>query len=152
MKHSLALLAITLVLAVNAGLGQDSAWSYSVDKNSIDNKSTEFAMTDGSKTTLVVRCKVHCEVYLKLNDTIFADQRSVRVKFNSSIPKQFSVSRGEGSDSLFFVQPMEFLRSIRDNGGHVFIEYTPYERIPDTDKLGVWNLPPTILSRISNKK
>jgi len=46
---------------------------------------------------------------------------------------------------------MELLRAIRDNGGFVFIEYTPYEKIPDTDKLGIWNLPPTILARLRGK-
>jgi hypothetical protein len=132
-------------------LGQNSAWNYSVEKNVMDNKNTEFAMTDGDKTTLVVRCKTRCEAYLKLNDAIFADQTFVRVKFNSSAPKRFSVSRGEGSDSLFFDQPLEFLRAVRDNGGYVFIEYSPYEKIPETDKLGVWSLPPTILARLSGK-
>jgi hypothetical protein len=90
-------------------------------------------------------------VYLKLESTIFADQTYIRVKFNSSTPKRFSVSRGEGSDSLFFSQPVDFLRAVRDNGGYVFIEYSPYEKIPETDKLGVWNLPPTILARIRGK-
>jgi hypothetical protein len=108
-------------------------------------------MVDGDKTTLVVRCETNCEVYLKLNDTIFADQTSVRVKFNASAPKRFSVSRGEGSDSLFFSQPLEFLRGVRDNGGYAYIEYSPYEKIPETDKLGVWNLPPSILARLKGK-
>ena len=151
-KRALAVLAVAVALVDASCFGQNSAWNYSVDKNVMDNnKSTEFAMTDGNKTTLVVRCKTRCEVYLKLNDTIFADQTSVRVKFNSSMPKRFSVSRGEGSDSLFFTQPVEFLRAVRDNGGYVFIEYSPYEKIPDTDKLGVWNLPPTILVRLGGK-
>jgi hypothetical protein len=28
------------------------------------------------------------------------------------------------------------------------VEYKPYQKIPDTVKYGVWNLPPTILKRI----
>lgn len=140
-----------VAIASTSCFGQNSAWDYSDKKSEIDNKTTEFAMTGGHKTTLVVRCKALCEVYLRLNDDIFADQSSVRVKFNSSAPKRFSVSIGEGSDSLFFTQPMELLRAIRDNGGFVFIEYTPYEKIPDTDKLGIWNLPPTILARLRGK-
>lgn len=151
MKRAFAVLAIMVALVDVSCLGQNSGWSYSVDKDVMENKNTEFAMTDGDKTTLVVRCKTRCEVYLKLNSTIFADQTSVRVKFNSSAPKRFSVSRGDGSDSLFFNQPLEFLRAVRDNGGYVYIEYSPYERIPETDKLGVWNLPPTILARLSGK-
>jgi hypothetical protein len=150
-KRALAVLAVMVAVVDVSCSGQSSAWNYSVDKNVMDNKVTEFAMTDGDKTTLVVRCKTHCEVYLKLNDAIFADQTSVRVKFNSSAPKRFSVSRGDGSDSLFFTQPVEFLRAVRDNGGYAFIEYTPYERMPETDKLRVWNLPPTILARLNGK-
>src|ERR1700694_575716 len=109
-----------VVLMDATSFGQNSAWDYSVDKNAIDNKGTEFAMTKGDKTTLVVRCKTRCEVYLKLNSTIFAGQSSVRVKFNSSTPKRFSVSRGEGSDSLFFTQPLELRRAVRNNGGYLF--------------------------------
>jgi hypothetical protein len=151
LKSASAVLAVTLALFDVSSFGQNSAWNYSVEKNVMDNKTTEFAMVDGDKTTLVVRCETNCEVYLKLNDTIFADQTSVRVKFNASAPKRFSVSRGEGSDSLFFSQPLEFLRGVRDNGGYAYIEYSPYEKIPETDKLGVWNLPPSILARLKGK-
>ena len=144
---------VLLIFSASLTFAQNSAWEYSVDKNAMEtNRSTEFAMTYGGNTTLVVRCKTRCEVYLKLKGNIFEDQTSVRVKFNSSTPKRFSVSRGEVSDSLFFTQPIEFLRAVRDNGGYVVIEYSPYEKIPDTDTLRVWNLPPTILARLSGKR
>jgi hypothetical protein len=51
-KRALAVLAVAVALVDASCFGQNSAWNYSVDKNVMDNnKSTEFAMTDGNKTT-----------------------------------------------------------------------------------------------------
>ncbi len=70
------------------------------------------------------------------------------VKFNDKPAKRFGVSRSEDSTALSFSDPVAILRAIRDNGGYMTLEYKPYQRIPDTTKYGVWNLPPTILKRI----
>ena len=125
-----------------------AAWDYST-KTAIDGKTTEIAMAGKyDNVSLVVRCSKNCEVYLVNSKEIFADQGTVRVKFNKSAVKQFAVSRGDGSTSLFFREPWSILRAIRDYGGYLTVEYRPYEKSPDTTTLGIWNLPPSILKRI----
>src|ERR1017187_8621886 len=104
-----------------------------------------------NNVSLVVRCSKKCEVYIADGTEIFADQRTVRVKFNKSAVKQFAVSIGEGSDSLFFSDPWGILKAIRDNGGYMTVEYRPYEKTPDTTTFGIWNLPTSILKRIPAK-
>jgi hypothetical protein len=125
-----------------------AAWDYST-KTAIDGKTTEIATAGKyANVSLVVRCSKTCEVYIVNSTEIFAEQGTVRVKFNKSAVKQFAVSRGDGSDSLFFRDPWSILRAIRDNGGYLTVEYRPYEKTPDTTTFGVWNLPPSILRRI----
>jgi hypothetical protein len=140
---------LTLVLVSTAAVAQSGAWAYST-KSSIDGHITEFATVDSNEaTSLIVRCSRACEVYMTADRSIVADQSAVRVKFNDSTSlKRFSVSRGEGSDSLFFVDPMGILKAIRDNGGYMTVEYSPYGRVPTATRFGIWNLPPTILKRI----
>jgi len=146
MKSTIAAIAITLALAGSAFA--QGAWDYSV-KTAIDGKLTETAISESNDSaTLVIRCKTSCEVYISLDRTIAADQSSVRVKFNNSHLRTFSVNRGEGSDSLFFRAPISIIKAIRDNGGYMTVEYSPYGKVPTTATFGVWNLPPTILKRI----
>jgi hypothetical protein len=139
-------------MLVGRAFAQNSAWDFDVKVNPMDGKLTEIARTrsygDSESASFIVRCKATCEAYLVLDRRIFADQESVRVRFNSSAPTRFSVNRGEGSDSLFFRNPMALLKAIRDNGGYATVEFSPYEQVPTTAKFGVWNLPPTILARL----
>lgn len=122
-----------------------SAWEYE-SKTDIEGKITEIA-TSGS---LIIRCKRTCEVYFVPGRyEIVERQESVRVKFNDSPLKTFGVSRSDDSAALFFTAPMAVIKAIRDNGGYVTIEYRPYQKTPDTVKYGVWNLPPSILNRLT---
>ncbi len=142
MKHIIAMI-LGLVLCASA-VAETSAWDYST-KTDIAGRTTEFATSWG----LTVRCSRSCEVFFTPDRYMIVDeQRSVLVKFNDKPAKRFGVSRSEDSTALFFSDPVAILRAIRDNGGYMTIEYKPYQRIPDTVKYGVWNLPPTILKRI----
>lgn len=151
MRHPIRLFTIltTLVLISTATVAQDSAWNYST-KSNIDGQITELALAYSNQGTgLVVRCSRACDVYMTVDRGIVADQSSVRVKFNDSTSlKRFSVSRGEGSDSLFFRDPMGILKAIKDNGGYMTVEYSPYGQVPTMTTFGIWNLPSTILKRI----
>jgi hypothetical protein len=123
-----------------------SAWHYEA-KTDIEGKVTETA----TSSSLIIRCKRSCEVYfIPARYEIVEEQSSVRVKFNNSPLKAFGVSRSDDSTALFFTAPMAVIKAIRDNGGYMTIEYRPYQKTPDTVKYGVWNLPPTILNRLSN--
>lgn len=144
---------IILALLSTQALAQNSAWDYSVKKD-ISGKVTEIAMTDesegvGTEDSLVIRCKTACEMYIHIGNSIVDDQSSIRVKFNDKAPVRFGVSRGEGSDSLFFTNPMTVIKAIKDNGGYMTVEYAPYQRTPVMVKFGVWNLPPSILARLT---
>jgi hypothetical protein len=123
-----------------------SAWEYE-SKTDIEGKITEIA-TSGS---LIIRCKRTCEVYfVPRRYEIVEEQGSVRVKFNGFPLKTFGVSRSDDSRALFFTAPMVVIKAIRDNGGYMTIEYRPYQKTPDTIKYGVWNLPPSILNRLTS--
>jgi hypothetical protein len=145
-----ALFALGLTVPAFA---QNSAWDYSVKKD-ISGKVTEIAMRDqsegiGTDDSLIIRCKATCEVYIHIGRSIAEDQSSIRVKFIDKAPARLGVSRGEGSDSLFFTNPMSIIKAIRDNGGYMTVEYSPYQRTPVMVKFGVWNLPPSILERLT---
>jgi hypothetical protein len=152
MKRSLCLLTLAAAMLALPAFAQQSAWNYST-KTGLDGQMTETAIalqSDGpaDSATLVVRCKKTCEAYLALDNSIAADQPTVQVKFNDGPLQTFAVSRGEGSDSLFFKTPARLLKAIRDNGGYLKVEYRPYEKTPVISTFGVWNLPPTILARM----
>jgi hypothetical protein len=143
MKHINATI-LGLVLCAAAVAQTSSAWDYST-KTDIAGKTTEFATSWG----LTVRCSHSCEVFFTPDRyTLVEDQHSVLVKFNDKPAKRFGVSRSADDTALFFSDPVAILRAIRDNGGYMTVEYKPYQKIPDTVKYGVWNLPPTILKRI----
>jgi len=143
MRHILALI-FGFVLCATAVAQTSSAWDYST-KTDISGKTTEFATAWG----LTVRCSHSCEVFFTPQRfEIVDDQSSVLVKFNDKPAKRFGVSRSADDTALFFSDPVAILRAIRDNGGYMTVEYKPYQKIPDTVKYGVWNLPPTILKRI----
>ena len=147
-RYGLIGMLLVSTSALSAQNNPWAAWDYSA-KTSIDGKVTEIATAgEYANVSLVVRCSKTCEVYIADSTEIFADQETVRVKFNKSAVKQFAVSRGEGSDSLFFRNPWSILRAIRDNGGYMTVEYRPYEKISETTTFGIWNLPPSILKRI----
>ena len=134
-------------------VAQNSAWNYSVEKG-IAGKVTELAIVDqsegvGTDDSLVIRCKKICEVYIHIGRSIAADQSFIRVKFNDKAPARFGVIRGDGSDSLFFTNPISIIKAIKDNGGYMTVEYAPYQRTPVMVKFGVWNLPPSILGRLT---
>lgn len=144
-----AIAAITLTFLSVAGAAaqtQNTEWQYST-KTAIDGKVTEYAIS-GYSDSLVIRCSNVCEVFMKISDSIVADQSSVRIKFNNGPLERFAVSLGEGDDSLFFRDPMGILKAIRDNGGYLTVEYAPYQKTPTTVVFHVWNLPPTVLARI----
>ena len=122
----------------------NSAWDYET-KTDIAGKTTEYA-TSGN---LVIRCSRSCDVFFTLDRGIVADQTSVRVKFNAASVRSFGVSLAQSHDGLFFTAPMAILKAIRDNGGYMTIEYSPWEKVPETETFGVWALPPSILSRIT---
>jgi len=152
MKRFVLTITLALGLAVPA-FAQNSAWNYS-EKKDISGKVTELAMSDqtegvGTEDSLIIRCKTTCEVYIHIGRSIAQDQSSIRVKFGDKAPVRFGVSRGEGSDSLFFTSPMSIIKAIRDNGGYMTVEYAPYQRTPVVVKFGVWNLPPPILERLT---
>lgn len=145
--------ATALMLAIPA-FAQNSAWNYSTKTNDMDASVTEFAMTDqvaGEDTSdsVIIRCKSTCEAYVHIGKGIIGEQETIRVKFNNAPPKRYAVTRGDGYDSLFFSSPFAIVKAIRDNGGYMTIEYFPYEKTPVTVRFGVWNLPPTILARLS---
>ena len=143
MKHIIAT-TLGLVLCAAAVAQTSSAWDYST-KTDISGKTTEFATAWG----LTVRCSHSCEVFFTPHRfEIVDDQSSVFVKFNDKPAKRFGVSRSADDTSLFFSDPVAILRAIRDNGGYMTVEYKPYQKIPDTVKYGVWNLPASILKRI----
>jgi hypothetical protein len=137
--------ALGLVLMKSAtARAQSTAWDYNT-KADITGKVTETA----TSRSLVVRCFKACEVYFTPDwHTLVEDQDSVLVKFNDKPVKRYGVSRSADYTELFFSDPMGILRAIRDNGGYMTVEYKPYQKIPDTVKYEVWNLPPTILKRI----
>lgn len=145
--------ALFITMLSTLAVGQNTAWDYST-KTAIDGKTTEVAITQGNEAaSLIVRCSSTCDVYLTTRLSIVEDQASVRVKFNESTSlKRFAVSRGEGSDSLFFRDPMGVMKAIRDNGGYMTVEYSPYEKMPVMTKFGIWNLPPTMLKRLDTQK
>ena len=125
-----------------------SAWDYQ-SKTDIEGRVTEIA-TSGS---LIIRCKRICEVYfMPQRYELVEEQSSVRVKFNNSPVKAFGVSRSDDDTGLFFTAPMAVIKAIRDNGGYMTIEYSPYQKTPDTRKYSVWNLPPTILDRLAKSE
>lgn len=143
MKYIIATI-LGFVLCAAAGAQTSSAWDYST-QTSISGKTTEFATSWG----LTVRCSNSCEVFFTPDRySLVEDRHSVLVKFNDKPAKRFGVSRSADDTALFFSDPVSILRAIRDNGGYMTVEYKPYQRIPDTVKYGVWNLPPTILKRI----
>src|SRR5437879_5551808 len=114
----IAIVAIGLCIPAFA---QNSAWDYSTKKDIAD-KVTEFAttlQTPGVGTHLIVRCKTACEVYISIDRSIVDDQSSVRLKFNDQAPVRYAVNRGQGSDSLFFENPMAVIKAIKDNGGYM---------------------------------
>src|SRR4051812_8113217 len=98
-EHAVKNLSMVVILTL-VGLGlcmpvaaQNSAWEYD-KKTAIDGKVTEIATSlqeagDRNSATLIIRCKKTCEAYLALDGTIFADQSSVRIKFNESPIKYF---------------------------------------------------------------
>jgi hypothetical protein len=146
------MIAVALFVLVSAmAIGQSSTWEYSTDNSGIDGKVKEIVISEGDRNSaaLVVRCSNVCEVYLSTRREILDEQASVRVKFNNSPLKRFAVNRGSGDDSLFFHDPMGVLKAVRDNGGYMTIEFSPFEKTPVTSRFGIWNLPPTILARIS---
>ncbi|MFZ0868333.1 MAG: hypothetical protein WA182_21650 [Candidatus Sulfotelmatobacter sp.] len=139
-----SLVAIALLILIESAFAQNTAWDYST-KTDITGKVTE-TVASGS---LVVRCSKACEVYFTPDrHTLVQDQDSVLVKFNDKPVKRYGVSRSADYTGLFFSDPMGILKAVRDNGGYMTVEYTPYQKIPDTVKYEVWNLPPTILKRI----
>ena len=143
MKKSAATIVLTLVLTGMA-FGQNTAWDYDT-KTNIQAQVTETARSNG----LIVRCSKACEVYfIPDRYTLVEDRDSVLVKFNDKPVKRYGVSRSDSDTGLFFSDPMGILKAIRDNGGYMSIEYKPYQKIPDTVKYEVWNLPPTILTRV----
>lgn len=143
MKRTLLAIALTLIL-IGSAFAQNTAWDYST-KTDITGKVTETAISG----SLVVRCSKACEVYfIPDRYTLVEDQNSVLVRFNDKPVKRYGVSRSEDYTALFFSDPMGVLKTIRDNGGYMTVEYKPYQKTPDTVKYEVWNLPPTILKRI----
>jgi hypothetical protein len=143
MKKIILAIALMLIL-IESAFAQNTAWDYST-KTDITGKVTETVASE----TLVVRCSKACEVYFTPDrHTLVEDQDSVLVKFNDKPVKRYGVSRSADYTGLFFSDPMGILKAVRDNGGYMTVEYKPYQKIPDTVKYGVWNLPPTILKRI----
>jgi len=148
-------LLVTVLLAaapIGSTAAQDSAWYYSTDAD-INGKLTQFAIchqVPGILThdSLIVRCKGTCEAYLHIGNGIVDDQSYVLVKFNDRPAVRFAVSLGKGSDSLFFVDAFTLMRAIKNNGGYMTVQYSPYGRTPVMVKFGVWNLPPEILARL----
>ena len=72
----------------------------------MDGKITEFAMSNGYGGTLVIRCKAACEAYLTIDRDIFADQQSVRGKFNAAAAKRFGVNRAKVLTHCSSLTPM----------------------------------------------
>jgi|SRR5579864_641305 len=104
----IVIVALGLYIPVFA---QNSAWDYSTKKDIAD-KVTGLATTSGVGTQddLIVRCKTACEVYISIDRSIVDDQSSVRLKFNDQAPVRYAVNRGQGSDSLFFENPMAVIK------------------------------------------
>jgi len=139
------LLAIVLALVSLSVFAQNTAWYYSTNTD-ISGKVTETAIS----WNLIVRCSKECEVYfIPDRYTLVDDQQSVLVKFNDKPVKRYGVFRSDDYTALFFSDPMGILKAIRDNGGYMIVEYKPYQKTPDMVKYEVWNLPPTILTRIA---
>jgi hypothetical protein len=123
-----------------------SAWNYESNAD-IEGKVTEIT----TSASLIIRCKRSCEVYfVPARYELVQEQSSIRVKFNDSPVKAFGVHRSDDYTALFFDAPMAVIKAIRDNGGYMTLEYSPYQKTSKTVKYGVWNLPPTILSRLTN--
>jgi hypothetical protein len=142
------LLAALMVLAIAAP--SSAQWSHTT-KTDIAGEVTEFATADGNGgISLTIRCAHTCAAFISAEDFIFEDQASVRIKFNNGPVKSFAVSRGENSDALFFSNPIALVKAVRDNGGYMTLEYSPYQRTPESTKFGVWELPSTILSRAAD--
>ncbi|MGA3050253.1 MAG: hypothetical protein ABSD67_26870, partial [Terracidiphilus sp.] len=83
-KLKLGLIVMLLVTATVLPAQNDpwAAWDYST-KTAIDGKTTEIAMAGKySNVSLVVRCSRTCEVYIANSSEIFADQGTLRIKFN----------------------------------------------------------------------
>jgi hypothetical protein len=143
MKRTPLAIALKLIL-IGSAFAQNTAWDYTT-KTDIAGNVTETAIVG----SLVVRCSKACEVYFTPDrHTLVEDQDSVLAKFNDKPVKRYGVSRSADYTGLFFSDPMGILKAIRDNGGCMTVEYKPYQKIPDTVKYEVWNLPPTILKRI----
>ena len=146
MKKTIATIALALLMCCSAFA--QTAWDYET-KTDIEGKTTEYA-TSGS---FVIRCSQSCKVFFTPERyTLVEDGYNVLVKFNDKPAKQYSVTRSEDYTAYFFDNPIAILRAIRDNGGYITIQYKPYEKIAETVKYGVWNLPPTILVRIAETK
>jgi hypothetical protein len=132
-------LGMLITLLTGVAFAQSTTWEYSTKKN-LEGKTSDSAIAlSNDSASLVIRCQNACEVYVALDDTIAADQASVRVKFNDGPLRTFAVNRGEGSDSLFFKAPMSIIKAIRDNGGYMKVEYRPYERTATVATFGVCN-------------
>jgi len=152
MKQLVAIILLAFVSTVLA-TAQNSAWDYST-KTDISGRATEFAVSvqaSGPEThdSLILRCKASCEAYLHVGRGIAADQSYVQIKFNDGPVRRFSVHRGEGSDSLFFSDAVGLMNAIKQNGGYMTVEYSPYQMVPVMVKFGVWNLPPSFLDRVT---
>ena len=122
----------------------NSAWDYEVDAKL--SKTIEYA----SSGAFVIRCSKLCEVFFtpERYTLVDGDSHTVLVKFNDKAIKRYGVFRSDDYTSYFFSDPIAIMRAIRDNGGYVTIEYKPYERIAETVRYGVWNLPPSLLKRL----
>lgn len=134
--------------------GTRSAWEFNDTVNAMDGRHTAVASLDapGKHASLIIRCRnttlpsdLLCNGGGKLDayvvtDDIVHQYPTVRVRFDDGRPVSENWNRSGDYKAMFAPNPHQLVSALMKSK-QFFIEYPPYERIPETINFSVKGLP-----------